>query len=54
MRKRFDCVTMKHKAALKIRQEIKKFGVDRELEYWRKKSRELQEKKLELLKTHQL
>ena len=51
MKKKFDCVEMKHKAAIKIRQEIEQFGVGRELEYWHGKYRELQERKMKLLKS---
>lgn len=51
MKKKFDCVDMKHKAAIKIRQEIKRLGVDKELLYWQKKYRELEEKRMKLRKT---
>ena len=41
MKKKFDCVAMKHKAALKIRKEIEKFGEGRELEYWQERHKKL-------------
>ena len=41
MKKKFDCVEMKHKAAFKIRKEIEKFGADRELEYWQQRHKKL-------------
>ncbi len=50
MKKKFDCVEMKHQAALKIRQEIRNQGKGKELEYWQKRFKQLQVKKEKLLK----
>ena len=52
MKKKFDCVEMKHKAALKIRKEIKELGANRELEYWKKAHQQLIMRKSRLLKAH--
>ena len=41
MKKKFDCVDMKHKAALRIRKEIDRLGKGKELEYWQKRNAEL-------------
>ena len=52
MKKKFDCVEMKHKAGLKIRKEIEELGTDRELEYWERAHNQLIMRKKKLLKSH--
>jgi len=48
MNKEFDCVEMKHKAAIIINKKISKMSRKEELEYWQDISKEMKEEQKKL------
>jgi len=49
-KKKFDCVEMKHKAALEIYEETKNLTFKQKVEYWRQKSEEAARRQAERIK----
>ena len=45
MKKKFDCVEMKHRSAEKIQSKISGLSTKKELEFWQKYSEKLHQKK---------
>ncbi|MFH1194859.1 MAG: hypothetical protein V1720_04045 [bacterium] len=41
MKKKFDCVEMKHKAARIIQTKISKMSLEEELEYWKEQTKKM-------------
>ena len=54
MKKNFDCVEMKHKAARAIYKEIAHLSKEEELKFWRKKFLELKKHKEKVLRSGKL
>lgn len=50
MNKKFDCVEMKHRAAIIIQRRISKLSREEELEYWKTQTRKLREQQKRLIK----
>jgi hypothetical protein len=48
MKNRFDCVAMKHRSAEKIQHNLKGFSLEEELEFWKKRSIGLKNRKEKL------
>lgn len=49
-KKKFDCVEMMHQGAEYVREQTKGMSSEQELEYWRKRTEELLERKRRLSK----
>jgi len=44
MKKTFDCVEMKHRAAEKVQARLASMSLDEQVQYWERRGKELREK----------
>ena len=45
MKKTFDCVEMKHRAAEKVQEKLAAMSLNEQVEYWERRGKEIREKK---------